>query len=1280
MKINYNFKSNYLTKTNALKVIATVWLIVLGLQANSQVSTTTPASRCGRGPVVLHATKTTGTLKWYTVPFYGTPITVSQGVSEDGTTFTTPSLEVSTTYYVDEVDATNCSLNEGSRRVPVTATISANSIQANIFYQNTTFCTSVSTPQTVTRTGTAGGVYSYSGSGGTLSLNTSTGSITPSTSTVGTYNVTYTVTAAEGCVEEPATTTIIITTAPLTSSISYSGSPYCTTLASVTPTITNPNGGVFSATPSGLTINSATGVITPSSSLAGSYAISYFVSGAGGCAPQTATATIQIDADPVGGTTSALASEVSSGGSTVITLNGSLGSVQWQSSTDNSTYADISGATGLSYTTPALTSTTYYRAVVTNGVCSGSKTSTVTTVAVSAASVAGTVTLNDSHVCYGNTTGLSVSGYVGNIQWQRNNSGSWVDINGETSSTSTTTALNTNTSYRVIVTNGLSAPAVSNEVTVTIDPTSVGGTTFGSTICQGQSANLFLSEYVGTIQWQKKASGSWEDINGATSDVYTTPNLTTTTLYRAKLTSGVCSEAFSNEAEITVDPTSVGGTATATVTTLCSGGATTVTLTGYTGTIQWQNSENNLTWADIKGENGAIYTTPTLTATTYYRATVTSGVCSSSNSSVATVTVVGDPTLAQPANASMCAGGNITLTTSVTGGTGTYSYQWKYSADGSTNWTDVADGTPSHTTYSGATSTSLTITGDGSETAQNNYYKCVLVTNTPSGCGCNAETSSVTVTSTPDPSWATITSPATSITYGSSVTFSATVSYGLGGAISWIRSTTSGGNGVTVTSPDSPTAVGTYYYRPHYAPTGSGCNLSDGTETAVTVTAKELTVTGLTGDNKEYDGNTTATATGTAALSGVINSDVVTLGGTPAYTFTDANVANGITIKTTGYSISGAQSGNYTLTQPTLSGNITAKALTAASTVADKVYNGSATAGTITLGSITGLVGSETLTITTSASDYSDANVGTGKSTTITYTLAGNTGTASNYSMATKSVTGTITKKALSITSPTIASKVYDGKVTTGALTVGTLSGFVESETVTVTAEAANYTSANIGTYDNVVVTYTLHDVTGSNAGLASNYSLANGSATGVIEAKPLTITANNYAKGYGETLTSPTTGSTASTTSTLLISGDVVSSVTTTYLDDVGTATKTVGTYTSTIKPSDALGSGLSNYSITYSSGTMTINKIIVTATVGSLRAGYDTLDAAFAAINHGTHKGTITVTIHTDLSGTNPTLNASGISDGSGGSASYTSVTIEAATGVTISGGITLGTVAQI
>ena len=99
-------------------------------------------------------------------------------------------------------------------------------------------------------------------------------------------------------------------------------------------------------------------------------------------------------------------------------------------------------------------------------------------------------------------------------------------------------------------------------------------------------------------------------------------------------------------------------------------------------------------------------------------------------------------------------------------------------------------------------------------------------------------------------------------------------------------------------------------------------------------------------------------------------------------------------------------------------------------------------------------------------------------------------------------ITQVVNQKALTITPPTIADKTYDGTATAGAVTVGALSGFVVGETVTATGSAANYPSPSVGTYNNVVITYTLHDGTG----LAANYSLANGTASGKITGTALTV------------------------------------------------------------------------------------------------------------------------------------------------------------------------------
>ncbi len=86
---------------------------------------------------------------------------------------------------------------------------------------------------------------------------------------------------------------------------------------------------------------------------------------------------------------------------------------------------------------------------------------------------------------------------------------------------------------------------------------------------------------------------------------------------------------------------------------------------------------------------------------------------------------------------------------------------------------------------------------------------------------------------------------------------------------------------------------------------------------SITVNAKPLTITGLSASNKIYNGSNAATLTGTATLNGVINSDDITLIGTPVSNFSDANAGSNKTVTVTGYTLSGTKSGNYSLTQPT---------------------------------------------------------------------------------------------------------------------------------------------------------------------------------------------------------------------------------------------------------------------------------------------------------------------------------------------------------------------------
>ncbi len=90
------------------------------------------------------------------------------------------------------------------------------------------------------------------------------------------------------------------------------------------------------------------------------------------------------------------------------------------------------------------------------------------------------------------------------------------------------------------------------------------------------------------------------------------------------------------------------------------------------------------------------------------------------------------------------------------------------------------------------------------------------------------------------------------------------------------------------------------------------------------ITAVTLTVTGVTANNKVYDGATTTTVnTGGASLVGVLGGDTVTLNtASAAGNFSSAGVGLGKTVTVSGLALGGADAGNYSLTQPTTTANI----------------------------------------------------------------------------------------------------------------------------------------------------------------------------------------------------------------------------------------------------------------------------------------------------------------------------------------------------------------------
>ena len=514
--------------------------------------------------------------------------------------------------------------------------------------------------------------------------------------------------------------------------------------------------------------------------------------------------------------------------------------------------------------------------------------------------------------------------------------------------------------------------------------------------------------------------------------------------------------------------------------------------------------------------------------------------------------------------------------TSVPGITGTLSYQWK------ANGTSISGATNSTYTLT-ASEVGKTITCDVTSNAQPGTK-----TATASGTVSKITLSSATVSAVNSKTY-----NATTATTGGIIVFSGTVNSenpASSSTIVWTSAnagtSTVNVSGITLTSLTDRYALSVT----------SLSNVTPGN--SATISKASLTVTGSSVTSKVYDGSSTATITG-ATLSGKIGSDDVTLSNSASGSFNDANVGTGKTVNSS-MTITGSAAGNYSLSQPTLSGNITAKSVAIVGvTAVSRAYDGTTTA-TLSGGSVTTGVGSETLAITAGSGTFADKNVGTKAVTASGFALTNGTngGLASNYSLSAQPLipNQSITARPVTITGVTAASKVYDG-LTTAVLSGGTISTGVGSETLAIIAGTGTFADKNVGTKVITASGYSIAN--GTNGGLATNYSL---SAQPVvpdqsITSKNISVTADSKTKVYGNSDPSLTY-----TFTPALVSGDSFSGSLS------RTAGENVGTFTIN-KNSLAVSS---NYTLNYTSADLSITAKPVAVTADAKTKVYGEADPA--------------------------------------------------------------------
>ncbi|MFH1479102.1 MAG: YDG domain-containing protein, partial [Candidatus Omnitrophota bacterium] len=347
-------------------------------------------------------------------------------------------------------------------------------------------------------------------------------------------------------------------------------------------------------------------------------------------------------------------------------------------------------------------------------------------------------------------------------------------------------------------------------------------------------------------------------------------------------------------------------------------------------------------------------------------------------------------------------------------------------------------------------------------------------------------------------------------------------------------------------------------------------------DTTGVIETKAITVDGIAANNKEYDQLTTATLDiDGASLVGIIEGDDVALNSDSAIgAFSDKNAAEGKDVTVSGLTINGADTGNYTLTQPEgITADITQKALTVSGAGAEnKVYDGNTDAAlvgedVVLVGVIEGddvaLNGEEAV------GTFSDKNVGEGKDVNVSgLSLEGDD--ALNYSLIVPVLTADITPKLITVTANASQTKIY-GELDPEFTYIG--DELVGADSYS--GDLSRTDGENVGTY-----------AIGQGALTAGgNYEITFISDNFTITPKPITVTAVADTKVYGD-------GDPVFTyTGDELIGSDSYSgSLSRTTGEDVGTYAIEQGTLTAG-----------GNYEITYSGADFTVTQkpITVTATI---------------------------------------------------------------------------------
>lgn len=708
---------------------------------------------------------------------------------------------------------------------------------ATISYSGGAFCASAS-PENVSQTGTTGGTYSATPAG--LSLNTVTGQITPGTSTANTYTVTYTIAAAAPCPLFSTTTTVQIISAP-TATISYAGTPFCTSASPQTPAFSGTIGGTYSALPAGLSINPATGEITPGTSSAGTYTVTYSIAASGGCPAYSTTTSVTITTAPAATISYSAGSFCANAAPENVLQTGTTGGPY------SATPAGLSINTATGQITPSSSTANIYTVTYTIAASGGCPLFTTTTgvtinpvtTPVTGFSYASPVCINGTNPAPTPVAGFTTGGiYSSTAGLTINSSTGVIDLSTSISGTYTVT-------YTVAAIGCASAGSSNTSIVITSVITPVTGFSYASPVCMN-GTNPVPIPAAGFTTGGTYSSTAGLTINSSTGVITlssTTPGTYTVTY---SITASGCTLAGNSTSTITINPSITPVTGFSYTTPVCANGTNPVPIpaAGFT-TGGSYSSTAGLTMNPSTGAINLSTSTPGTYTVTYSLAA--SG-CTLAGSSSATITItpVTTPITGFSYTSPVCVNGTnpvpIPVTSFVTGGT--YSSTAGVTINPSTGVITLSTSTP------GTYTVTYTVAAAG----------CVL-----------AGSSTATITISP------IVTPVTGFSYntpycvgGTNPTPLPVTNFTSGG----VYSSTSGlsinsSTGVVDLTTSTP---GTYTVTYTYA--ASGCTLAGSSNSSITIApipvasaGPDITITQFTQDTLSASGGGTYQWTPSTGLS-----------------------------------------------------------------------------------------------------------------------------------------------------------------------------------------------------------------------------------------------------------------------------------------------------------------------------------------------------------------------------------------------------------------------------